>query len=409
MELDQMDVVTAVLNGDLQESIYMTQPEGYVKQGEENLVWKLRKALYGLKQAPRAWYDKIHAYLTANGFKRSNADYSLYTQHDGTDSIIIAIYVDDLTMAATSRVKLDAIKKQLSNAFAMTDAGSLHYILGMRIERDRQLGTLRLEQETYINKVLHRFGMEQARSIGTPLEVNTPILQGIGSNGEKTNEPYAEAIGSLMYAMVCTRPDIAFAVGVLARNTTQPTTQHWMAVKRLLRYLRASTTATLVYNTNGNTKLLGYCDADWAGDVSDRKSVSGYVFTLGGAAITWSSKKQATVATSSTEAEYIAMATAAKEAIHLRLLLTDLGFPPNDPTTIKCDNQGAMKLAKNPVGHSRTKHIDVQHHFVREQYQAGTIKLDYIPTTDMTADVLTKPLHKYKHEQHRLAMGLHSP
>jgi hypothetical protein len=217
LELDQMDVTTAFLNGDLQEEIYVNPPAGIDKQGEPHQVWRLHKALYGLKQAPRAWYEKIHAFLTTRGFIRTDADHSLYVLSESDGMVIIAIYVDDFTMAATSRTKLNTIKDSLSSHFAMKDMGALHYILGMQVTRDRQLGTITLGQPRYTNNILQRFGLADSKPVTTPMDAHSPLLGPDGKMSDSTNAPYAEAVGSLMYAMVGTRPDIAFPVSMASR------------------------------------------------------------------------------------------------------------------------------------------------------------------------------------------------
>ena len=205
--------------------------------------------------------------------------------------------------------------------------------------------------------------------------------------------------------MVATRPDIAFAVGAVSRFNNSPQTAHWTAVKRIFRYLQATRNLGLTYSKSG-TALQGFCDSDWANDKADRRSTTGYAFTLANAAITWKSCKQPTIALSSTEAEYMAACQAAREAIWLRRLLQELGFGSTAPTAISCDNQGCIALTKNPVHHQRTKHIDMQHHFVRETVEANTTTFKYLPTADMPADVLTKAIPRPAHQQHCATLGL---
>jgi hypothetical protein len=214
---------------------------------------------------------------------------------------------------------------------------------------------------------------------------------------EMKKVPYINLVGSLMYAMLGTRPDIAYAVGALAKFNSAPRHCHWTAAKHVLRYIKSTLNYGIVFLSSGNDSLLGHCDADWAGDVDTRRSTTGYVFTLSGGAVSWASRRQQTIALSTTEAEYMATTEATKEACWLRLLLEDLGHSQLQPTLIKSDSQGALALVKNPVYHSRTKHIDIRHHFVREKYTDGTVNFEYCPTSDMIADILTKSLPKSVH------------
>lgn len=201
---------------------------------------------------------------------------------------------------------------------------------------------------------------------------------------------YQSLIGSLMYLALCTRPDIAFAVGMLARFNSKPNQSHWTAAKRVLRYLRGTANFGVVYS--GNANLVGYSDADWAGSLDDRKSTSGYIFQVSGGPVSWRSKKQETVALSTAEAEYVALSSASQECVWMRKLVSELGTPPEGPTVIMEDNQSCISMARNPQFHGRAKHIDIKHHFIREQVNSGAVDLQYCPTGEMLADILTKGL-----------------
>ena len=283
----------------------------------------------------------------------------------------------------------------------MSDLGELNFFFGVHIERNRAARTITMHQKSYIEEVLTRFGMEECKPIGTPLDAKATLEKLLDEEYEKHLQemqgiPYKEAVGSLMYAMVATRADLAFAVSVVNQFMSKPSPMHWAAVKRIMRYLKYSVDKKLCLGGK-NITLTGYCDADWGGDSSTRKSTMGYVFFVGEGAISWNSKRQPTVALSTTEAEYMAVSQSAKEAIWLQQLMADVGCMQVEGTTIMCDNQGCIALAKNPKHHSRTMHIDVQHHFIREKIEEEEIYLVYCPTEHMVADVLTKALGKERH------------
>lgn len=410
LELYQMDVKTAFLHGDIDVEIYMKQPEGFVVPGKEKLVCKLKRSLYGLKQGPRQWYKKFDTFMLSLGFKRSHADHCLYTKKDEDGSpIILVLYVDDMLLAGKNKTSLDALKQKLNSVFAMKDLGDAEHILGMRIKRDRKLKLLFLSQEKYIAKVLDRFNMADAKPLGVPLPPHTKLSKADCPQDELALEamkgiPYASACGSLMYAMVATRPDIAYAVGVVSRYMSNPGKAHWEAVKCILRYLKGTQSMCICYGKS-DFKLQGYCDADMAGDVDTRKSTSGYVFAIAGGAVSWCSRLQKIVALSTTEAEYISATEASKEAIWLGRLAKELGMPASTPV-LGCDSQSAVYLAKNAMFHARTKHIDVRYHFIRQVLEDGLVTLTKINTQNNPADVLTKSLAKAQHAHCIQLVGL---
>jgi transposase InsO family protein len=412
-EIHQMDVKTAFLNGDIDHEVYMQQPEGFVEHGSEGKVCKLHKSIYGLKQSPRLWYKKLHDFLCHIGFERLHADPSAYRLVDGAEMVIMIIYVDDLILCSKSAHMLVKLKEQLSSAFRMTDMGDLHFYLGMEVIRDREGGKLLLNQQKYIHNVLERFGMQDSKPVETPMATDTKLTRNMAAvtieeKEEMENIPYQSAVGSLMYAMVCTRPDLAFSVGATSRYLSAPGKRHWEEVKRTLRYLRGTSSLGLQFGGKGEvaTTLVGYTDADWAGDLDDRKSTCGYVFILGGAAISWKSKKQASVALSSTQAEYMALSEAGKEAVWLRGLLKELGQEQSKPTVIFNDNISSQALAENPVYHDRSKHIDIRYHFIRELVETKVVDLEHLKTKAMVADVMTKPQPKDRHKWSCDRMGM---
>ncbi|KAL5751853.1 hypothetical protein ACOSQ2_022360 [Xanthoceras sorbifolium] len=409
LHLEQLDVKTAFLHGDLEEEIYMRQPEGFKEAGKENLVCRLKKSLYGLKQAPRQWYKKFDSFMSSSGFTRCQADHCCYIKRFDNSFIILLLYVDDMLVAGSDMQEIMNLKRELSKQFAMKDLGAAKQILGMRIKRDTKSETLLLSQAEYIKKVLSRFNMQDAKPVSTPLGVHFRLSkeQSPKTEEERTHMakvPYASAIGSLMYAMVCTRPDIAQAVGAVSRYMNNPGKIHWEAVKWILRYLRGTTNKTLCFK-GGDTTLTGYVDADLAGNVDIRKSTTGYVYTLGGTAVSWVSQLQKIVALSTTEAEYVAVTEASKEMVWLQSFLGELGKKQED-NVLYCDSQSAIHLAKNPSFHSRTKHIQLRYHFIRSLLEDGILKLEKISGAQNPADMLTKTVTTDKLKLCSASVGL---
>uniref|UniRef100_A0A2N9FSS1 Retrovirus-related Pol polyprotein from transposon TNT 1-94 n=1 Tax=Fagus sylvatica TaxID=28930 RepID=A0A2N9FSS1_FAGSY len=393
LHLEQLDVKTAFLHGDLEEDIYMHQPQGFIVQGKENLVCKLRKSLYGLKQAPRQWYKKFDSFMYSTGFTRCQADHCCYVKSFDNSYIILLLYVDDMLIAGSSIEEINNLKKQLSKQFAMKDLGPAKQILGMRIIRDRANGTLKLSQTEYVKKILSRFSMDEAKSVSTPLGSHFRLTKDQSPKTEQeqaymSKVPYASAIGSLMYAMVCTRLDIAHAVGVVSRYMSNPGKQHWEAVKWILRYLKGTLGTSLCF-TGVDMKLTGYVDSDLAGDVDTRKSTTSYVYTLGGTAVSWVSRLQKIVALSTTKAEYVAVTEAGKEMVWLQGFLEELG-QRQKKGILHSDSQSAIFRAKNLAFHSRTKHIQLRYHFIRFLLDDGQLTLEKIHGAKNPADMLTK-------------------
>ena len=398
LELVQLDVKTAFLHGDLEEEIYITQPEGYKVAGKEDWVCKLKKSLYGLKQSPRQWYKRFDSFMRGQKYIRSKYDHCVYLRklQDGS-FIYLLLYVDDMLIVSKSRTEIDKMKAQLNQEFEMKDLGEAKKILGMEISRDRKRGKLCLTQKQYLKKVLQCFGLHSnSKHVSTPLAPHLKLSAQLSPKSEEEREymekvPYANAVGSLMYAMVCTRPDISQAVGVVSRYMHDPGKGHWQAVKWILRYLQKTVDVGLIFEqdkTHGQY-VAGYVDSDYAGDLDKRRSTTGYLFTLARAPVSWKSTLQSTVALSTTEAEYMAVSEAVKETIWLKGLLEDLGVVQSR-INLFCDSQSAIHLAKNQVYHSRTKHIDVRYHFVREIFEEGKILLQKIATTENPADMMTK-------------------
>ncbi|KAJ4716959.1 Retrovirus-related Pol polyprotein from transposon TNT 1-94 [Melia azedarach] len=402
LEIEQMDVKTAFLHGDLDKKIYMEQPEGFKIKGKEYYVCKLKKSLYGLKQAPRQWYKKFESVMGEQGYRKTSSDHCVFIQKFSDDDfIILLLYVDDMLIVGRNTFGIDWLKKQLSKSFAMKDLGPAKQILGIRIHRDRAAKKLCILQEHYIEKVLERFNMSNAKVVSTPLATHFRLStkQSLTTDKEKKDMekvPYASAVGSLMYAMVCTRPDIAHAVGVVSRFLSNPGREHWNAVKWIMRYLRGTSNFKLTFGS-GKPLLVGYTDSDMAGDVDTRKSTMGYLMTLSGGAVAWQSRLQKCVALSTTEAEFIAATETCKELLWMKRFLQELDFKQQQ-YVVFCDNQSAIHLSKNSSFHAKSKHIDVRYHWLRDALNDNMFELEKIHTDHNASDMLTKTLPREKLE-----------
>ncbi|RVW14668.1 Retrovirus-related Pol polyprotein from transposon TNT 1-94 [Vitis vinifera] len=411
-EIWQMDVKTAFLNGHLEETIYMVQPEGFVVKDQEQKVCKLQRSIYGLKQASRSWNIIFNEAIKSYGFEQNLGEPCVYKQIGGDKVVFLVLYVDDILLIGNDVESLSKVKNWLASQFQMKDLGEASYIIGIQMTRDRKNRLLALSQAAYIDKVLVKFAMENSK------KGNLPSRHGVHLSKEqcpKTPQdeekmrrvPYASAVGSLMYAMLCTRPDICFAVGVVSRYQSNPGLDHWVAVKHILKYLRRTRNYMLVYS--GRELIpIGYTDSDFQSDRDSRKSTSEAVFTLGGGAIIWRSVKQTCVADSTMEAEYVAACEAAKEAVWLREFLKELEVVPNmhEPIRLYCDNSGAVANAKEPRNHRKGKHIERKFHLVREIVSRGDVSVEKIASANNIADPFTKTLPARSFEQHLEGMGL---
>lgn len=404
----QMDAVTAFLNGDLKEDIYITQPSGY--DDKSGQVCKLQKSLYGLKQSSRAWNDKLNHVLINIGLKRSTGDQCIYYRVSEAKMIFVAIYVDDVLIFTNDVSLLNHLKSELSKNFRMKDMGIATSILGIRITRNEKEKTITIDQSQYIADILRRFAMDDCNPISTPIDVNQKLSsQMCPTNAcevqEMSNVPYMQAIGSLLFAAQITRPDICFAVNLLSRFGANPGKAHWSAVKRVLRYLKGTINMSLTYKKD-DSEITGYCDADWASDLDERRSTTGYVFMFQGGAISWSAKRQQTIALSTAESELMSMVAAIQELIWLKRIEKQLIPFVTNSMLLNCDNKSAIDFANNNSYSQRTKHIDIKDKFVRQKLKQGLIKLRYIPTDSMLADVLTKGLNANKHNHLTSEFGL---
>jgi hypothetical protein len=410
-DIETFDFNRAYLNRELseEEDIYMKNPPGY--DSNDGTVKHLKKSLYRLKQAGRKWYDTLKRTLADLGFCVSNADPGVFHAHVGNHPIIIAVHVDDCTITSSSGELLQDYKRKINAHHSITDLGPIHWLLGIKITRDRKARTISLSQESFINTIIRCFNLEEAKAIPFPITPNISYSTKDAPT-DKTeavrmaNTPYRQAIGSLMYVAVATRPDISYAVSTLSQFLENPGELHWEAAKRVFRYLAGTRGHTLTYGGE-RQDLTGYTDADGSSQ-DHRRAISGHTFIIDGGAISWSSRKQELVVLSTAEAEYIAATHAAKEGIWLRRLIGELFGHSDDPTTLYCDNQAAITLATTDNFHAQTKHIDIRYHFIRQEVDSGTFNLIYCPTEDMVADILTKALPGWKVKAHTIALGLRS-
>lgn len=404
MYVHQMDVISAYVQGELHDEVYMTQPEMFVERGNEDKVCRLLKPLYGLKQSGREWYKKLNSYLVENGGECTPADPCVYVFGKGENRVIIIIYVDDLILASKTLQKLESIKAKLKSAFKMVDLGQISNILGINVHREGDIGPIHLSQEKYVVELLKKFNMEDSKTVSTPIESNFKVTKDMcpASEDEKremSSKPYRELVGCLVYLANATRPDIAFAANVLSRFCANPGKTHWLIAKRILRYLKATRKFRITY-VKDNKKVKAYTDSDWAGDADDRKSCSGNVITLAGGPISWKSRKQASIALSTMEAEYAALSEVARETVYIKRLFIHMGFIDyvKSPIDVFCDNQSAINLSKNAVYHKRSKHIDICFHYTRDLVEKGEIVIHYLQTDANPADIFTKSLTKFKHD-----------
>ncbi|KAK1552621.1 hypothetical protein Q3G72_020490 [Acer saccharum] len=388
LEIWQMDVKTAFLNGSLDESIYMMQPEGFIEKGQMEKVCKLQKSIYGLKQASRSWNIRFDQAVKGFGFIQNPDEPCVYKRIKGDKLVFLILYVDDILLIGNDVGVLTSVKEWLAKQFDMKDLGEASFILGIQVIRDRKNKTIALSQASYIDKILSRFSMQDSKKGMLPFRHGIKLSKEQVPKNEHEEQfmsrvPYASAVGSLMYAMLCTRPDICFAVGIVSRFQSKPGPDHWTAVKHIFKYLKRTRDNML-------------------------KIHIGAVFTIGGGAVIWKSIKQSRIADSTMEAEYVAACEAAKEAVWLRQFLIDLEVVPsvNKQITIYCDNSGAVANSKEPRSHKRGKHIERKYHLLREIVQRGDVTITKIASVENLADPFTKALPQKSFDGHLENMGM---
>jgi hypothetical protein len=398
--LKHFDVKTAYLCGNLDEEIFMRQPRGY-QQG--SLVCKLKKSLYGLKQSARCWNKKLHDVLISLKFQQSSADPCLYTKQVNGKLMYLLVYVDDLLIAFDEEKEISRLLEELQRNLPIISLGDAKQFLGLQIKKEK--GNYSICLRGYIEKIAKKFGLEDAKKSYIPMDTGFVRSQ---TETEKFDDPtmYQSIIGALLYIAVNARPDIAVSTSILARKVSCPSNSDWIAAKRVIRYLVGTKDLKLVFGGAGSSEtLVGYSDADWAGDQTDSKSNTGFVFLYNGGAVSWASRKQNCVTLSSMEAEYVALSEACQEVVWLRELFEELGIPQESPTIIHEDNQSCIKFVANEKMSKRSKHINTKKNYVKE-LNGSTVNLKYCPSADMVADCLTKPLPVVKIQKFNNEMGL---
>ena len=393
LEVMQLDVKTAFLHATLDKTIYMKQPEGFICPGKEDHVCLLLKSLYGLKQAPRLWFGILDKALGKFGLKNSSADKCIYVLRTKDVTIIAIVHVDDFIIGASSKNALNELRTYLDSLFQIRTVPPTRFI-GIDIIRDQPNRRMFLTQEHMIVKLAERFNMADLHPKVIPADPTKRLKTAnpMKSEGEmpQTRYPYREAVGALLYLALSTRPDISYAVSQIAKHCQNPDATHWEAVIQILAYLKG-TKDLRIWLGGKQDGIVGYSDADFAGDINDRSSTSGSIFFFRGGPVAWSSKKQTCIALSTTEAEYVAACEATKTAVWLRCLLQDF-TGKEEQIPVMCDNQGAVKLVYNPEFHPKTKHIALRYHFIRRATEEKKINVDYVATKDQLADIFTKPL-----------------
>ena len=399
-----MDVNSAFLYGVLKEEVYMELPEGYRQPGK---VARLLKCIYGLKQSAREWYECLAHSLHTNGFTTANFDPCVFIHT--TEKVFVSVYVDDIMIFGAQSSFLDSVRTSLKSDFECKDLGDAKYILGLEIIRTQQ--GLLLSQHSYIEKILAKYKMSDCRPLSAPIDPNTVIRTGDPEEVIDNITEYQSLVGSITYAVIGTRLDLAHTIALLSQYSAFPTEDHMKTAKRVLRYLKRTSNWCLLYPKQSGSDTFGsnsfgvvtHTDSSYASCPDTRKSFSGYVVRLGNATISWRSKKQACVATSTTEAEYMAMSLAARQLMWIKGAIIELGY--NLDYHLFGDNNGALELTKNPRISDRSKHIDVHYHYTREKLQNNEFFLHYIPTADNLADILTKALPATTHNDLSKRLG----
>lgn len=403
MKIKQFDVKTAFLYGDIEETIHMQQPEGY--DDGTGRVCRLKRSLYGLKQSSRCWNQRFTELLKKFNLRATAADPCVFANQDNDEKLILAIYIDDGIIISQSQAMIDKLLDSLGTEFEITHDDA-NLFLGMQIERSPD-GLIFLHQETYAKRILERFNMDEANPVTIPADLHqelSPLVRTKDKN-DSTTAPYREAVGSLIYLSVATRPDITFAVHQASRYLENPTTMHWKAVKRIIKYLKGTIGYGLFFKCGKKKELLAYSEADYAGEL-ERRSTTGFVLKFASGTISWNSQRQKSVALSTTDSEYMAACQTAKEIAWVKSLIKELLNLKDVPTTLHMDNQNAICLVKNPVYHKRVKHIDVRFHYVRERYAAKEFSLEYVASDEQQADILTKPLPRQQFQHNREELGI---
>eukprot|EP00253_Pinus_taeda_P030743 PITA_30743 len=363
-----MDVKSAFLNGDLEEEVYIEQPDGFILRNDPNLVCRLRKALYGLKQAPRAWYYHLDKYLHQQGFSKGSADSNLYIKIENDKLLLLVVYVDDIIFGNNGEAMSQSFALVMQKEFEMPFLGQPTYFIGLQLQKNE--GGIFLSQTKYLKQILKKYVMEYSRPVCTPMVTRCSLSANDESAAANPKETYLQA------------------------------------VKRIFKYLQGTQNYGLWYPRDTDLTLHAYTDAYWVGSMDDRKSTSGGAFSMGSRLISWFSKKQSSIALSTTEVEYAAAASCCTQFLWMMQTLQDFQITCTPPISILCDNTSVINISKNPVMHSKTKHIPIKYHFLREQVLEQKVKLEYVPSKEQIVDILTKPLPRETFEYLRKKLGV---
>ncbi|KAF7776523.1 hypothetical protein Agabi119p4_4916 [Agaricus bisporus var. burnettii] len=411
-DIRQLDIKTAYLYRVLpeEEYQYMEQPKGFEENGREDWVWELRKGLYGMKQSGRVWNKTLNEALEEWGFLRLQSEPCGFRRADEKGIVDACVHVDDFLYVPTTKGACQQFLEDIGSQWKFTDLGEAQYCVGISFTRDRQNRTIGISQESLISKIVTTF-LTDTTPTHTPMEHNLKLSR---PKEPPTHDeeiylktlPYRSLIGSMMYVATGSRPDISYTITKLSQFLDCYREDHWLAALRCAKYLWTTKDLKLRLGGTKEPQLFGYSDSSYADCVDTRKSSMGYCFSLGSGAISWNSKKQKTVSSSTTEAEYIACGEATREAVWLKNQLKERGIDPDKAVTIFCDNNSAITLAKDPIQHARNKHIEVRHHFIREKINDGIIDVWRVPSKLNIADILTKPLPRYTFERLRKNIGV---
>lgn len=409
----QIDYIAAYLNSFTRENLYMIQPEGYVVLGMEDYVCHVLKTLYGTMQGGYDWWGELDMSFKRLGYTPSAADSCVRSKVVDGKLTLTNTYTDDVFGASSTPEGAAKAKAELASEYEIKDLGDLKMLLGMRINHDREKGTMTLDSTEYAKRVLKRFGYENCKPKYTPLPTGAVLeLSQCPSTDEEReymkDKPYHELLGCLMWLQVSTRPDLSYTVNVLSRFQANPGKAHWLAALHALQYVKATLHYHIKYTRNSEhgIKPYGYVDADYGGDPDTKRSTSGYVFIMAGGPVSWNSKRQATVTLSTTEAEYVGLTRAAQQCKWMFSFMDEINMSQQLPGTLRGDNESAIALTKNTKNHARAKHIAVKEHYIREQVKEGDIEVIHIASEDNIADIFTKPLPRPAHDRFCAMLGL---
>jgi hypothetical protein len=397
LKLWRLNFVGTYLNSLTKEDIYMKQPEGFVEPGYEDYACKLVHTIYGMMQGGHDWYNTLGKMYDDLGYITSRADPCVRFKKENDNYTITDTYTDDTFGASNNDEEIKRRKEEIGGVWEVKDVGESEYFLGMKVQQDLELGTIRLTQRPYWEHVVNHFGLAGVTPRNTPLPTGITLDSNMSPKTESekkdmTDKPYRPILGSVMWGQLATLPDLSFAVSLLSRFQANPGLDHWNALLHVVGYIKNTMDYGLTYSRNSDLSPTAFVDTDYGGCKDTRRSTSGYVFIMAGGPVTWSSKRQTTVALSTVEAEYVAMSRCAQQMVWMQSWLDEVDIEHSIPGLIKGDNRGAMALTKNTKDHGKVKHIDIRHHYIRELLQSGAITVEQVSSADNLADLLTKPL-----------------